>query len=322
MSHGIIVPVTQPAPALPPAPERADLPEGDRRTRLVTNVREAIRALPFYFESKTVIEGLDASDLFSLNSVLGGAIEVQTVSTLNRIRNVWDPDNDWADYGFERFSQTFPDVRLVNRRDVAATPVLGMELKGWYLLAKEKAPSYRYTATPDASSEYDLLVVVPWHLADVLSGAPVVRDPYVEQARYAAEMRNYYWQHQRGTAASTGIISPPHVHPYPSPKTHTSDKPEKDSGGNFGRVARVHGLMDNFIAMTLNTPISGIEARHWIDFFKVFTDASDPEQIEANMRRLLAQEDTNGDEVRAEIIVQHIRTIRSALSGEPQPDVE
>jgi hypothetical protein len=268
-----------------------------------------------------MVEGLDAGDLFSLNAVLGGTIEVQTVNTLNRIRNVWDPDNEWGDYGFERFSQTFPDVRLVNRRDVTATPVLGIELKGWYLLAREKAPSYRYTAAPAACSEFDLLVVVPWHLADVLSGPPVVRDPYVEQARYAAEMRNYYWQYQRGNATGTGITSPPNVHPYPSAKTHTSDKPEKDSGGNFGRVARVHGLMNDFIDSALNTPISGIEARYWIDFFRVFTDATDPEQIEANMRRLLAREDTNGDEERAEVIVQHVRAIRSALSGEPQPDV-
>jgi len=310
------------ASSIPPAPVPAELPESDRRTKLLTYVREAIRALPFYFESKTVIEGLDASDLFSLNAVLGGTIEVQTVNTLNRIRNVWDPDDEWADYGFERFSQTFPDVRLVNRRDVAATPVLGMELKGWYLLSKEKAPSYRYTATRDACSEYDLLVVVPWHLAYVLSGTPVVRDPYVEQARYAAEMRNYYWRYQRGTATGTGIISPPNVHPYPSPKTHTSDKPEKDSGGNFGRVARVHGLMDDFIASALDTPISGIEARHWIDFFRVFTDASDPEQVEANMRRLLTREATTGDTARAEIIVQHIRAAHSALGGEPLPEVE
>jgi hypothetical protein len=269
-----------------------------------------------------VIEGLDAGDLFSLNTVLGGTIEVQTVSALNRIRNVWDPDGEWADYGFERSSQTFPDVRLVNRRDVAATPVFGMELKGWYLLAKEKAPSYRYTATRDACSEYDLLVVVPWHLADVLSGTPVVRDPYVEQARYAAEMRNYYWQYQRGTVSGTGIISPPDVHPYPPPKTHTSDKPERDSGGNFGRVARVHGLMEEFIASALDTPISGIEARHWIDFFKVFTDASDHEQVEANMRRLLAREDKNSDVARAEIIVQHIKAVHSALTGEPLPEAE
>lgn len=314
--------MTQPTPQVPSAPTRAELPEGDQRKQLLANVREAIRALPFYFESKTVIEGLDASDLFSLNSVLGGTIEVQAVSTLNRIRNVWDPENQWAEYGFERFSQTFPDVRLVSRRDVTATPVLGIELKGWYLLAKEKAPSYRYTATPDACSEYDLLVVVPWHLADVLSGAPVVRDPYVEQARYAAEMRNYYWQHQRGVITGTGIISPRGVHPYPSPKTHTSDKPEKDSGGNFGRVARVHGLMDEFITQAVNTPISGIEARHWIDFFKVFTDASDPEQIEANMKRLLARSDTDGNEERAELIVQNVRAIGGLLSGEPHPETE
>ncbi|MGH7869436.1 MAG: hypothetical protein ACREP9_17815 [Candidatus Dormibacteraceae bacterium] len=145
----------------PRAPQRADLPEKYRRTRLVANVREAIQTLPFYFGSKTVIEGLDAGDLFSLNSVLGGTIEVQTVSTLNRIRNVWDPNDEWAEYGFERFSQTFPDVRLVNRREVIVTSVMGIELKGWYLLAKEKAPSYRYTATRAACSEFDLLVVVP-----------------------------------------------------------------------------------------------------------------------------------------------------------------
>lgn len=276
--------------------------------------------MPFYFESKTIIEGLDAGDLFSLNSVLGGTIEVQTVSTLNRIRNVWDPDDEWADYGFERFSQTFPDVRLVNRRGATASPVLGLELKGWYLLAKEKAPAYRYTATREACSEYDLLVVVPWHLGDVLSGAPVVRDPYVEQARYAADMRNYYWQYQRGVTAGAGITSPEGVHPYPSPKTHTSDKPEKDSGKNFGRVARVHGLMNDFITAALKTSISGIEAGHWIDFFKVFTDASDPEQIEANMERLLDREATDGDQVRAAIVVQHIRAVYEVLRGEPQPD--
>jgi hypothetical protein len=312
--------VTDSTPTAPAPPQRATLPSGDSRSRLVENVREAIRALPFYFESKTVIEGLDAGDLFSLNAVLGGTIEVQTVSTLNRIRNVWDPEDEWIGYGFERFSQTFPDVRLVNRRDITAQPVLGIELKGWYLLSKEKAPSYRYTATRDACSEYDLLVVVPWHLADVLSGTPVVRDPYIEQARYAAEMRNFYWQHQRGTESGTGIISPPSVHPYPSAKTKTSDKPEKDSGGNFGRVARVRGLMDDFIEAALNTPISGIEAEHWIDFFRVFTDASDPEQVERNMSRLLSREQTDSDTARAEVIVQHVRAVHILLSGEPEPE--
>jgi hypothetical protein len=283
-------------------------------------VHQALHALPFYFESKTVIEGLDAADLFSLNSVLGGAIEVQTVNTLNRIRNVWDPENEWAEYGFERFSQTFPDVRLVNRRDPTATPAMGVELKGWYLLAKEAAPSYRYTATKDACSDYDLLVVVPWHLSDVLSGAPVVRDPYIEQARYAAEMRNYYWQHQRGARSNTGIVSPEGVHPYPPPKTQTSDKPARDSGSNFGRVARVRGLMDAFVEAALATPISGIEDRHWIDFFRIFTDASDAERVEANLARLLAQDTGASDGARGAKIVEHLWAIHSILGGQALPD--
>jgi hypothetical protein len=306
----------------PPAPVRAVLPADDRRTHLVEHVTEAIHALPFYFDSKTVIEGLDAGDLFSLNSVLGGTIEVQTVNTLNRIRNVWDPSNEWAEYGFERSTQTFPDVRLVSRRDIAAAPVLGIELKGWYLLAKEKAPSYRYTAARDACSEYDLLVVVPWHLADVLSGTPVVRDPYVEQARYAAEMRNYYWQYQRGVASGFGIVSPENVHPYPSPKTQTSDKPEKDSGGNFGRVARVHGLMNKFISDALEARISGIEASYWIDFFKVFTDASDPDQISANMARLLIRDNRVAEASVAEDVMRHLLAISAVLTGDRQSDFE
>lgn len=298
-----------------PPPQRAQLPADHPRTRLLERVREAIHALPFHFDSSSVIGGLAAGDLFSLNSVLGGTIEVQTVATLNRIRAVWDPDDAWPNYGFQRSTQTFPDVRLVNRLDRAATPVLGVELKGWYLLAKEKAPSYRYTAAADACSPYDLLVVVPWHLDDVLSGRPVVKHPFIEQARYAAQMRNHYWQHQRGVTTGTGITSPAGVQPYPSPKTLTSDKPEKDSGGNFGRVARVHGLMDDFVAEALQEPISGIEARYWIDFFKVFTDASDPEQIEANMGRLLAKADQSGPAARAASVLDHLRAIQTEMDG-------
>ena len=51
-------------------------------------------ALPGYFNSTANIEGIDASDLFALNTMLGTTIEVQVVRTLNRIRDVWDPDDD------------------------------------------------------------------------------------------------------------------------------------------------------------------------------------------------------------------------------------
>ncbi len=301
---------------VPPQPIRSELPLNDKRTKLVKNVREALRALPFHFESKTVIAGLDALDLFSLNSVLGGTIEIQTVATLNHIRNVWDPDSEWVDYGFERSSQTFPDVRLVKTTDGSTDPVLGIELKGWYLLAKEGQPSFRYTATRDACTIYDLLVVVPWHLGDVLSGAPIVRDPFIEQARYAAEYRNYYWQHMRGgDATNNGIQIPGNVKPYPAAKTSSSDKAEVDRGNNFGRVARIQGLMTEYMARSLNTSISGIEARYWIEFFKVFADSSNSVAIEADMRNMLKRHPSVSNTQTSEKVLELLMDLVRLLNG-------
>jgi hypothetical protein len=74
----------------------------------------------------------------------------------------------------DNVQQTFPNVRLLSRSGGTVSVVLGIELKGWYLLAKEGVPSFRYTVTPAACSEYDLLVVIPWHLKNVLSGVPIV----------------------------------------------------------------------------------------------------------------------------------------------------
>ena len=68
--------------------------------------------LPGFFEFGTHFEGIDATDLFSLNSVLGASIEGQVVRTLNKMRNEWDPDEQWTGYRFVRQSQTFPDVLL------------------------------------------------------------------------------------------------------------------------------------------------------------------------------------------------------------------
>jgi len=75
-------------------------------------VREAVLALPGYFDSHTNIEGVAATDLFALNTVLGATIEVQVVQTLNRMRDVWDPEDEWPLHVFERQAQTFPDVLL------------------------------------------------------------------------------------------------------------------------------------------------------------------------------------------------------------------
>ncbi len=293
-------------------PQPIELTGDARKLKLLGNVKDALRALPTYYSSQTFIEGLESSDLFSLNSVLGGSIEIQVVETLNRIRQVWDPDNEWPEHRFERQSQAFPDVRLVARTGGDLRTELGIELKGWYLLSKEREPSFRYTVTPAACDPHDLLVVVPWHLKNVLAGVPVVYEPYIEQARYAAEYRNHYWQHQRtNTPPERRGITPPagHIAAYMPPKTKISDKATHDSGGNFGRVARVHGLMDAYTERMLQIRVSGVEAGHWVNFFKAYADSRGRDDVEQKLDRLLGAElRTN-----ARIDTEHLLTAMDEL---------
>ena len=246
-------------------PQRHVFPEGDDLGTLVGNVRDALGALPVYFRTATRIEGLDGGELFNLSAVLGSAIEVQVVETLNRTREVWDPDDRWPRHRFVRSAQTFPDVRLLaHGRDGTVNVALGIELKGWYLLSREREPSFRYTVTPAACALQDLLVVVPWHLKNVLSGEPVVHEPYIEQARHVAAYRNWWWTNVRETsdAPSQRQVRPPdeEVNPYPAPKARIADRPVKDGGNNFGRVARLAGLMDDYTASLRSRPIAGIAA--------------------------------------------------------------
>lgn len=276
-------------------PQRTSIPvDSPAKVRLWKNVRQALEAVPAYFRSTTHIEGLDAGDLFNLNSVLGSTIEVQVVETLNRLRPVWDPDNEWPTYYFVRSAQTFPDVRLLSHRPDRDSDnpeiALGVELKGWYLLSKEGEPSFRYQVTPRACSPFDLLVVIPWHLQHVLSGVPVVYNPYIEQAGYAAEYRNWAWQEMRRAKGRDPQINPPNIDvtPYPPPKVQVNDKPVSDIGGNFGRVART-GLMDKYVTDMLKTPVAGIEAMHWVRFFKSYVEAANPEVLRSTLERALKE---------------------------------
>ena len=281
-------------------PQRHTFPEGDDLGTLVRNVKDAIRALPVYFRTATRIEGLDGGELFNLSAVLGSAIEVQVVETLNRIREVWDPDDRWPRHRFVRSAQTFPDVRLLaHSRDGtgAGDIALGIELKGWYLLSREREPSFRYTVTPSACAPQDLLVVVPWHLKNVLSGEPVVYEPYIEQARHVAEFRNWWWTNVRETSDSLDRrqVNPPdeEVGPYPAPKARIADRPVKDGGNNFGRVARLAGLMDEYTSALRVQRIAGIPADHWILFFKRHAEATDPMAILDHLKRDLRQSGLN-----------------------------
>lgn len=278
-------------PDLPPVPERPPLDPAWRADHgsLYEHVQEALATPPFYFRTETTIAGINATDIFNLNAALGAAIEDQVVATLNAMRSEWDPEDAYALYGFVRQSQTFPDV-LLRRLDAPNDVLMGIELKGWYLLSKEGEPSFCYAVTPAAWNRQDLVVVVPWALSNVIGGSPRTFAPYVESARYAAAFRNHHWQHVRNARAGTdrGIASPADVAPYPSKADRISDKPASDSGGNFGRFART-GIMDAFIGRALGETLSGIQARHWLAFFKAFQDQTTAEAADAALRRLESQ---------------------------------
>ena len=181
----------------PTAPSRELPATGWKHYQLFKDVREAISCLPIYFRTETHISGIMATDLHTLNTVLGATIEEQVVRTLNLIRNTWDPGEKYALYSFVRQAQTFPDVLL--RKTSSDEILLGIELKGWYLLAKEAEPSLRFQTTAAACAKHDLIVVVPWVLGNVISGSPILFEPFIESAKYAAEYRNYHWQHIRET---------------------------------------------------------------------------------------------------------------------------
>jgi len=239
-------------------------------------VRAALAALPNYFSSTTNIEGLDATDLFTLNSLLGASIENQVVDTLNGLRSFWDPDGCWATWRFVRQPQYFPDVLFFDLATSDRTRVIafGIELKGWYLLSKEGVPSFRFKTTPAACAEPDLLVVIPWALTNVLSGRPRIFRPFIVPARYAAEFRNLKWEEEHKGNGTGEIKHPENAEPYPQGRENIQDQATYDNGGNFGRIART-GLLDAFIDDLMQENLCGISAKRWIEFFKKATKGHD-----------------------------------------------
>lgn len=253
-------------PRKPRPPERVE-PNGWQHHELWLGVRNALYACPDRFSTPTSIEGLMATDIFTLNTTLAATIEESVVKTLNDLRSVWDPKDQYPTHAFVRQPQTFPDV-VLRQRDNGEDVLLGIELKGWYLLAKEEVPTYRFTVTEAACNPQDLLVVVPWVLSNILAGSPVLFRPFVESTLYCARKRNHYWLHERQVRDDAGEIrTPPGVAPYPASKSNIADQPTRDGGGNFGRLAR-YGLMDDYIAQMQATLVRGIAVRDWQTFFK------------------------------------------------------
>ena len=68
---------------MPAAPQKTPPDRKWEHRRLFERVREAVFAVPSNFRSDVVIRGVQVTDLFNLNALLGAAIEVGVVSTLN-----------------------------------------------------------------------------------------------------------------------------------------------------------------------------------------------------------------------------------------------
>jgi len=222
---------------MPKTPRRVEPISWDH-FELWRGVRRALFACPDRFSTPTNIEGLMATDIFTLNTALAATIEESMVKTLNDLRSVWDPTDQYQTHAFVRQPQTFPDV-VLREIDNGEEVLLGIELKGRHLLAKEDVPTYRFTVTEAACNPQDLLAVVPWVLSNILAGSPVLFRPFVESALYCAQKRNHHWLHERQVRGDPGVVeSPAGVAPYPTSKTNISDQPTKDGGNNFGRLAR------------------------------------------------------------------------------------
>lgn len=253
---------------------------------LFVSIKKAIYSLPSRFESTLNIDGVLATDLFAFNSSLGATIEQQVVNSLNKLRGVWDPEQRYALYEFERQPQTFPDVVLkASAPDVEPDVLLGIELKGWYVLAKEKEPSFRYKVTPAVCAPADLLVVVPWALSNVISGSPIVFAPFLMGARHAAEYRNWYWQHKRKGISSRNIHLSSVAQFYPTKSDMISDRPESDGGGNFGRLARA-GVMEDYIAELFEEKLAGIQLAAWQQFLAIFTERYTDKNVDIALQRI------------------------------------
>ena len=251
-----------------------------------------------YFRTETHISGVMATALHTLNTVLGATIEEQVVRTLNLIRNTWDPDEQYSPYSFVRQAQTFPDVLL--RKASTGEVLLGIEMKGWYLLAKEAEPSLRFQVTIGACARQDLIVVVPWVLGNVISGSPDIFEPFVESARYAAAYRNFHWQHVRQTRLRSDIEAPEGVAPYPNESDRILDRPVADGGGNFGRLART-GMMDAYMKKLDDLQLCGIKTIYWREFLEMFQEGTTDDQARTALERLRQRVQKAGDVPQARV---------------------
>jgi hypothetical protein len=98
----------------------------------------------------------------------------------------------------------------------------------------------------------DLLVIYPWALSHAVAGTPRLFRPLVLSARKAALLRNQHWKAKAKDALWEEIIEPNGEEKFWPVKTDLiNDHAPRDTGNNFGRIART-GVWDREIEIILN----------------------------------------------------------------------
>jgi hypothetical protein len=162
--------------------------------------------------------------------------------------------------------------------------------------------------TPAVCTEYDLLVVFPWALSNVVSGSPKLFQPYVVGARFAAEYRNWHWTHKRTSRRDKTVRLSAVTNHYPTKSELIADRAVHDDGKNFGRIARTD-LMNEYIAELFGQTLAGIPLDAWQRFFRAFTE-SDPQERVGRLADQLAREAAS---VREPATAQDIEAIKTRL---------
>ena len=73
--------------------------------------------------------------------------------------------------------------------------------------------------------------------------------------------------------------------------------------------------MEEYVADLLDTPVAGLQARHWVQFFKLYTERSTPEAITTRLAGLLRRTHGSEAEVIAAEILGELRRLGALIEG-------
>jgi len=256
-------------------------------------IKEALYSLPSSFKMEGHFPAIPASDLHSANTLLGAAIEEHIPTALNQMRATWDPSGDYGKCIFKRQPQTFPDVLFRKELIGGSETLFGIEIKSWYILAKEKEPSFRFYVNQKFCHPADLCVVYPWAFSAGVSGTPKLFRPLVVGARKAARIRNECWISRAKTEEEKAIKEPEGDGRFHTTKSdRINDSSDYDDGGNFGRLARTNIWAAEIKQIMREEHIAGIPLLGWHAFLSAFKETATLEESVEAIRRYLLRSGT------------------------------